>query len=56
MIVAMPLATTEFPAAELARELEDFLAEHPAAAILEDGRLIFDMRSARYSLSTEQGR
>jgi len=56
MIVAMPLATAEIPAADLARELEDFLAEHPAAAILEDGRLLFDMRSARYSLSTEQGR
>ena len=56
MIVAMPRATTELPTAELARELEDFLAEHPGAAILEDGRVIFDMRSARYSLSTEQGR
>ena len=56
MIVAMPSATTELSAAEFARELEEFFAEHPAAAILEDGRVIFDMRSARYSLSTEQGR
>ena len=52
----MPVATTEIPAAELARELEDFFAEYPQAAILEDGRVIFDMRSARYSLSAEQGR
>jgi hypothetical protein len=56
MIVAMPLATTELPAAELARELEEFLAEHPKAAILEDGRVIFEMLSAQYSLSSEQDR
>src|SRR5271154_3478641 len=52
----MPVATAEIPAAELARELEDFFAEHPQAAILEDGQVIFDMQSARYSLSSEQGR
>ena len=56
MIVAMPSATTELSAAELTRDLEEFLAEHPAAAILEDGHVAFDMRSARYSLSAEQGR
>ena len=55
MIVAMPLATAEVSAAELARGLEDFFAEHPSAAILEDGRVVFDIRSARYSLSTERG-
>jgi hypothetical protein len=52
----MPVATAEIPAAELTREFEDFFAEHPQAAILEDGRVIFDMRSARYSLSSEQRR
>jgi hypothetical protein len=56
IIVIMSLATPEIPAAELARELEDFFAEYPQAAIREDGRVIFDMRSARYSLSSEQGR
>jgi hypothetical protein len=56
MIVTMPTAATEIPAAELARELEDFFAEHPQAAVLEDGRVIFDMPSARFSLSAEQGR
>jgi hypothetical protein len=56
MIVAMPVPTRELSAAELARGLEDFLAEHPAAAILEDGRVLFDMRSARYSLSTQHDR
>src|SRR5277367_6828203 len=52
----MPVATVEIPAAELARELEDFFAEYPQAAVLEDGRVIFDMRSTRYSLSADQGR
>ena len=52
----MPVATTEIAAAELARELEDFFVENPQAAVLEDGRVLFDMRFARYSLSTGQGR
>src|SRR5271170_1492440 len=52
----MPIATTEIPAAELARELEDFFTEYPEAAVLEDGRVLFDMRFARYSLSVGQGR
>jgi len=56
MIVAMPLVTPEIPAAEMARELESFFAEFPQAAVLEDGRVIFDMRLARYSLASEQGR
>jgi len=43
-------------AADLARDLESFFAEFPQAAVLEDGRVLFDMRSARYSLSAEQGR
>jgi hypothetical protein len=40
----------------LARDIEDYLAEHPAAAVLEDGRVIFDMRNARYSVSESHGR
>jgi hypothetical protein len=43
-------------AAELARALEAFLAEHPNAAVIEDGRVLFDMRSAHYALSAEYGR
>lgn len=42
--------------AEIAAALEEFLAEHPRAALLEDGKTLFDMGSARYSLSTEHGR
>jgi len=40
----------------LAKEIEDYLAAHPAAAVLEDGRVIFDMRSGRYSVTESHGR
>jgi hypothetical protein len=56
MIVPMPTATPLASAADLAGALELFLAEHPFAAVLEEGRVLFDMQSARYSLSTEHGR
>lgn len=42
--------------AQLARRIEEYLAAHPAAAVLEDGRVKFDMRSARYSVSESHGR
>jgi hypothetical protein len=42
--------------AELARLLEQFFADHPSAAVLEDGRLLFEMAIARYSISAERGR
>ena len=29
---------------------------HPTAAVLEDGRVIFDMRAARYSVADSHGR
>jgi hypothetical protein len=43
-------------AAVLARSLEDFLANHPHAAVLEDGRLLFDLRLASCSVSKDHGR
>ena len=52
----MPAIVTDLSADTLARELESFLAEHPGAAVLEDGRVLFDMREARYALSAEHGR
>lgn len=52
----MPLATTEPSAAHLASMLEAFLAEHPRAAVLEDGRVLFEMNAGHYSLSAEHGR
>src|ERR1039458_5900921 len=40
----------------LAQEIETYLADHPAAAVLEDGRVLFDMRIARYAVSEQHGR
>ncbi len=41
---------------QIAAALEDFLAEFPAAVVMEDGKVLFDMREAKYTLSTEHGR
>lgn len=46
----MPSALEAPAAAKLAEVLEEYLAEHPAAALLEDGRVLFDMRRARSEL------
>ena len=42
--------------AALAKSIEEYLADHPAAALLEDGRVLFDMRFARYSVTESHGR
>ena len=57
--VAPPRAASAAPeqiADEVAAALEGFLAENPRAVVLEDGKVLFDMRSAKYSLTTEHGR
>ena len=46
----------EVSPAELALSLEQFFAEHPRAALLEDGRVLFEMTAAHYSVSAEHGR
>jgi hypothetical protein len=43
-------------ASELTKAIEEYLAQHPAAALLEEGRVLFDFRSARYSVSESHGR
>jgi len=43
-------------AGQLAKLIQDYLAGHPAAALLEDGRVIFDMRTAHYSVDESHGR
>lgn len=48
--------TAEQTPDEIASALESFLAEYPAAIVMEDGRVLFDMREAKYALSTEHGR
>src|SRR6266568_6812826 len=52
----MPPAKSSASPSELARALERFLAEHSGAALYEDGRVLFEMQTARYSLSAEHGR
>jgi hypothetical protein len=41
---------------QIAETITAFLAEHGDASVLEDGKLLFDLSSARHSLSTEHGR
>ena len=43
-------------AGQLTQSIEEYLAQHPAAAVLEDGRVLFDMRTARYAVSEQHGR
>jgi hypothetical protein len=47
-----PSQTTE----QIAAALDGFLAEHARAVVLEDGKVLFDMREAKYRLATEHGR
>jgi hypothetical protein len=43
-------------AVQISRQIEEFLAQHSEAAVLEDGKVIFDLRSAKASLNTEHDR
>ena len=43
-------------AVPIAKQIEEFLALHPEAAVLEDGKVIFDLRSAKASINTEHER
>ncbi|HVC47207.1 MAG TPA: hypothetical protein VND90_08155 [Terracidiphilus sp.] len=43
-------------AEELAKHIENYLAEHPGAALIEDGRVAFDMTRARYQVDEQHGR
>ena len=52
----MPTAVDTPSAAALAEILEEYLANHPAAALLEDGRVLFDMRLTHYSITESHGR
>jgi hypothetical protein len=40
----------------LAQTIEEYLADHPAAALLEEGRVLFDIRSAHYAVTEQHGR
>lgn len=41
---------------QLALSIEEYLTDHPAAALLEDGRVLFDMRTAHYTVTEQHGR
>ena len=56
MATGVDAASAEQEVARLAQTIEAYLAEHPAAALLEDGRVLFDLRSARYAVSESHGR
>jgi len=47
---------TEQTPRDIARGLEVFLAQNPRAWVLEDGKAIFEMHTAKSRLSTEHGR
>ncbi|WP_213803823.1 hypothetical protein [Granulicella sp. dw_53] len=49
-------ADPEQTPSQIALTLESFLAENPASVLLEDGKVLFDLRSTKYSLATEHGR
>ncbi len=58
-LVAAPVEIRQKPEispTELARSLEQFFLNHPRAALLEDGRVLFEMAAAHYSISAEHGR
>ncbi len=52
----MAAAVDSASAEQLTQSIEEYLAEHPAAALLEDGRVLFDLRAAHYSVSESHGR
>jgi hypothetical protein len=50
-------ASADSPSPEkLAQSIEEYLTDNPAAAVLEDGRVLFDMRTARYAVTEQHGR
>jgi hypothetical protein len=48
--------TPEQPPAHVAAAIEDFIAAHREAAVLEDGKVAFDLRTAKYTVSIEHNR
>jgi hypothetical protein len=41
---------------QIASLIRDFLAAHSEASVLEDGKVLFDLRDAKYSITTEHER
>ncbi|HEU4634561.1 MAG TPA: hypothetical protein VFS41_00165 [Edaphobacter sp.] len=51
-----PKSIDEQPPEEIAAGIEDFVSRYPNAAVLDEGRIAFDMRVAKYRLAVEHGR
>lgn len=51
-----PVSQAAPPPDQLAAAISAWLTEHPQAAVLDDGRLLFDMRWAKYSVAESHGR
>ena len=51
-----PLDEPQQTPEQIAAALESYLADYPNAIVMEDGKVLFDMRSSKYALSTEHGR
>jgi hypothetical protein len=49
-------STTPQSAEAVAAAIQEFLGEHDEIVALEDGKVLFDLRSAKHTLSTEHGR
>jgi hypothetical protein len=49
-------AVEALSATQLVEIIDEYLAAHSAAALLEDGRVLFDMRLTRYSITESHGR
>lgn len=41
---------------QIASAVEEFLSAHPEAVVMEDGKVAFDLATAKYALTTEHGR
>jgi hypothetical protein len=52
----MPTADFALATGQLVQLIDEYLADYPAAAPLEDGRVLFDKRIARYSVTKSHGR
>jgi hypothetical protein len=50
------LQTPSQIASQIASQIEDYLAHNPEAAVLEDGKVAFDLRAAKFSISTDHDR
>ena len=51
-----PIASPSDLATQLAAQITSYLTEHPTAAILEDGRVLFDLRFAKYAIQDAHNR